>query len=51
MIYYIITEAAEDLRRNRDQFIKNVKSSLKGGNLKGVQYDNVLAWLLYPFCT
>ncbi|KAF9819904.1 hypothetical protein IEO21_01765 [Rhodonia placenta] len=35
-------EAAEELRRNRDQFIFNVKSSMRGGNLKGVQYDKVL---------
>jgi len=34
-------EAAEDLRRNRDQFLANVKSSLKGGYVKGVSYDRV----------
>jgi len=34
-------EAAEDLRRDRDQFLNNVKSSLKGGYIKGVSYDRV----------
>jgi len=34
-------EAAEDLRKNRDQFLINVKSSLKGGYVKGVAYDRV----------
>jgi len=36
-------EAAQDLRQNRDQFLLNVKSSMKGGNIKGQQYDRVLA--------
>jgi len=35
-------EAAEDLKRDRDNFIRNVKSSLKGGTVKGTTYDNVL---------
>lgn len=34
-------EAAEDLRRNRDQFIHNVVASMRGGYVKGVQYDKV----------
>ncbi|KAF8527545.1 ubiquitin-conjugating enzyme/RWD-like protein [Hysterangium stoloniferum] len=34
-------EAAEDLRRNRDTFIQNVKNSLRGGMVKGIDYDNV----------
>jgi len=34
-------EAAEDLRKDRDQFLSNVKSSLKGGYIKGVSYDRV----------
>jgi ubiquitin-conjugating enzyme E2 M len=34
-------EAAEDLRKDRDQFLNNVKSSLKGGYIKGVSYDRV----------
>jgi len=34
-------EAAEDLRRNRDAFIQNVKTSLRGGVVKGVDYDRV----------
>lgn len=36
-------EAAEDLRRNRDQFIRNVKLSMNGGQVKGVTYDQVLS--------
>jgi len=35
-------EAAEDLRRNRDVFIQNVKNSLRGGNIRGTQYDRVV---------
>lgn len=34
-------EAAEDLRRDRDQFMNNVRASLKGGHVKGVLYDRV----------
>jgi len=34
-------EAALDLTSNRDQFIKNVKTSIRGGSVKGVQYDFV----------
>jgi ubiquitin-conjugating enzyme E2 M len=36
-------EAAEELRRNRDVFLKNVKSSMLGGSIKGVQYAKVNA--------
>ncbi|KAF8514745.1 E2 ubiquitin-conjugating enzyme [Gautieria morchelliformis] len=35
-------EAAEDLRRNRETFAHNVKNSLRGGMIKGVEYDSVL---------
>ncbi|KIJ53455.1 hypothetical protein M422DRAFT_64477 [Sphaerobolus stellatus SS14] len=35
-------EAAEDLRRNRDTFITNVKNSMRGGRVKNEDYDNVL---------
>lgn len=35
------TEAAEELRKNRDQFLYNVKASMRGGSIKGVQYDRV----------
>ncbi|KAL4062984.1 ubiquitin-conjugating enzyme/RWD-like protein [Scleroderma yunnanense] len=35
-------EAAEDLRRNREQFLYNVKASMRGSSIKGVQYDKVL---------
>ncbi|KDQ15728.1 hypothetical protein BOTBODRAFT_31614 [Botryobasidium botryosum FD-172 SS1] len=34
-------EAAEDLRKNREYFISNVKSSLRGGAIRGVTYDRV----------
>jgi len=37
------TEAAHEMSKNRDQFLNNVKASMRGGSLKGVQYDNVLA--------
>jgi len=36
-------EAAEDLRRDRSVFSDNVKSSLRGGRIKGEVYDDVLA--------
>ncbi|WWC59517.1 uncharacterized protein I303_102073 [Kwoniella dejecticola CBS 10117] len=35
-------EAAEDLRRNREGFIQNVKNSMKGGTVKGETFDRVL---------
>ncbi|KIK49457.1 hypothetical protein CY34DRAFT_796863 [Suillus luteus UH-Slu-Lm8-n1] len=34
-------EAAEELRKNREQFLYNVKTSMRGGNIKGVTYDKV----------
>jgi len=34
-------EAAEELRRSREQFIRNVKQTLHGGTIKGVSYDSV----------
>ncbi|THH33558.1 hypothetical protein EUX98_g679 [Antrodiella citrinella] len=34
-------EAAEELRKNRDQFLYNVKTSMRGGHIKGEQYDRV----------
>lgn len=37
--YY--SEAAEELRKNRDQFQYNVKTSMRGGAIKGVQYDRI----------
>lgn len=36
-------EAAEELKRNREQFIYNVKTTMRGGALKGVQYAKVIA--------
>lgn len=38
-----IPDAAEELRKNREQFIYNVKQSMRGGHVKGVQYANVHA--------
>ena len=38
----MITEAAEELKRNREQFIYNVKSSMRGGTIKGEKYDVVI---------
>ncbi|KAG1783540.1 ubiquitin-conjugating enzyme/RWD-like protein [Suillus placidus] len=35
-------EAAEELRKNREQFLYNVKTSMRGGNIKGVTYHKVL---------
>lgn len=35
-------EAAEDLRTNRENFRRNVKTSMTGGSVKGIQYDRVL---------
>ena len=36
-------EAAEELRKNRELFIRNVKQSMRGGYIKGVQYAKVTA--------
>ncbi|GAD97442.1 ubiquitin-conjugating enzyme E2, putative [Paecilomyces variotii No. 5] len=35
-------EAAEDLRTNRDGFKRNVRSSMAGGSVRGIQYERVL---------
>jgi len=35
-------EAAEDLRRDRETFVRNVKNSLRGGNVKNETYDRVI---------
>lgn len=29
------------MSKNREQFLQNVKSSMRGANIKGVQYDKV----------
>ncbi|MCO5584926.1 hypothetical protein L7F22_038858 [Adiantum nelumboides] len=34
-------EAADDLRKDRSQFVANVKRSLSGGAVRGVSYDRV----------
>ncbi|RSH86777.1 NEDD8-conjugating protein ubc12 [Apiotrichum porosum] len=35
-------DAAEDLRRNRDAFAANVKTSMRGGTVRGQTFDRVL---------
>ncbi|PPQ99553.1 hypothetical protein CVT24_005341 [Panaeolus cyanescens] len=35
-------EAAQEMSKNRDQFLNNVRASMRGGHIKGTQYDNVL---------
>ena len=35
-------DAAEELRRNREQFMRNVKQTLYGGSIRGQQYDKVI---------
>lgn len=35
-------EAAEDLRKNREGFIQNVKTSMRGGTVRGESFDKVL---------
>jgi ubiquitin-protein ligase len=35
-------EAAEDLRQSRDNFRRNVKTSMAGGSVRGTSYDRVL---------
>ena len=40
---FLHLEAAEDLRRDRETFLRNVKSSLRGGHVKNESYDMVLA--------
>ncbi|EMR64994.1 NEDD8-conjugating protein ubc12 [Eutypa lata] len=35
-------EAAEDLRQSRDNFRRNVRTSMSGGSIRGVSYDRVL---------
>jgi hypothetical protein len=34
-------DAAEDLRRNRDAFAKNVKTAMRGGAVRGESFDRV----------
>ncbi|KAF3933188.1 hypothetical protein ABW19_dt0210299 [Dactylella cylindrospora] len=34
-------EAAEDLKTNREQFKRNVRTSMSGGYVRNVSYDNV----------
>jgi hypothetical protein len=41
MLHY--KDAAEDLRRNRDLFAKNVTNSMRGGSVGRESFDKVLA--------
>jgi len=34
-------EAAQEMRENRDKFVRNVKASMSGGYINSSQYDNV----------
>ncbi|TFK30910.1 E2 ubiquitin-conjugating enzyme [Coprinopsis marcescibilis] len=36
-------DAALEMTRSRDQFLNNVRATMRGGYFKSVQYDNVLA--------
>ncbi|KAJ3859300.1 ubiquitin-conjugating enzyme/RWD-like protein [Lentinula novae-zelandiae] len=38
----IFIEAAQEMSKNRDQFLSHVRSSMRGVNIKGVQYTNVI---------
>lgn len=35
-------EAAEDLRTNRENFKRNVRTSMAGGMVRGIRFDNVM---------
>ncbi|KAF4573212.1 NEDD8-conjugating protein ubc12 [Pleurotus pulmonarius] len=35
-------DAAQELIKNREHFLSNVKQSMRGHNIKGVQYQNVM---------
>ena len=39
----ILIEAATEMSKNRDTFLQHVKQSMRGVNIKGIQYDNVTA--------
>ena len=39
--WHASTDAAEVLRRDREQFVRNVKYSMTGGIIDGVTYDDV----------
>ena len=43
MLNCLFLDAAEELRKNREQFIQNVKTSMRGGNIRGQHYDKVIA--------
>jgi len=40
---FYLSDAAEDLRTNRKSFEYNVKQSMRGRDVKGNYYDNVMA--------
>ncbi|KAI5835978.1 hypothetical protein K523DRAFT_325051 [Schizophyllum commune Tattone D] len=36
-------EAAQEMVKNRDVFVQNVKTAMRGGSVKGEQYNNVVS--------
>ena len=38
----LMIDAANDLAKNRDAFIQNVKTSMRGGSVRGENFDRVL---------
>ena len=36
------TEAANDLAKTREAFIQNVKTSMRGGSVRGERFDKVI---------
>ena len=38
----LMIDAANDLAKNRDAFIQNVKTSMRGGSVRGETFDKVL---------
>jgi hypothetical protein len=43
-VYFVVPfiEAAEDLRRDRNAFARNVTTALKGGVVRGEKYDKMV---------
>ena len=37
------SEAAQEMVKNRDVFVQNVKTAMRGGSVKGEQYNNVVS--------
>lgn len=41
VLTFPFTEAAIEMSKNRDQFLHNVKASMRGEHIKGQKYDDV----------